>query len=270
MSKNECCLQTLNFHPVQVWPLYWPVFAWDKKVISGFSSVQTSVVNFEPDEIDFLSLFHSCYPRLNLLELGRIIHHCPPSFFPKKQFLSFYGFHQDEVFIGKQLRLLLSAPVALQKWVIEKEVHLGELRILASMESVEDLHFIYEWLLKKNVSHALGVRALELAGELMLMGFSTTEILKPTDNLRVEEVILAMESLRKPVNSKQDSQKQKALQNILWPVNTSVSWKRKGDAAGVEMKLWCQSQVDLERQLKEIGNIPIFDRLNKKKNNATI
>ena len=114
------------------------------------------------------------------------------------------------------------------------------------------------------------MRALELAGELVLMGFSASEILKPTNTSNIEEVVLAMESLRKPVNSKQDSQRQKVLQSMLWPVNTSASWKRRGDAAGVEMKLWFQSQVDLERQLKEIGNIPIFDRLNKKKNNATI
>ena len=171
MSKNECCLQTFNFHPLQVWPLYWPVFAWDKKIISGFSSVQTLAVNFEPDEMDFLSLFHSCYPRLNLLELGRIIHHCPKSFFPRKQFLSFYGFHQDTIFIEKQLRLLLSAPVALQKWVVEKEVHLGELRILASMKSVEDLHFIYEWLLKKKRVSCFGSASVRVSRGVSVNGF---------------------------------------------------------------------------------------------------
>ncbi len=264
VSKNECCAQTFNFKPVQVWPLCWPAFAWDKKLVSGFSSAHSLAINFESDKTDFLSLFHSCYPRLNLLELGRIIHHCPKSFFPRKQFLSFYGLHQDEVFIIKQLRLLLSAPTALQKWIVEKGVRLGELRILASMKSVDDLHFIYEWLLKKNVSHALGVRALELAGELVLMGFSAIEILKQSDDLPIEEAVQTMESLRKPINSKQDNQKQKTLQNMLWPVKTSASWKRKGDAAGIEIKLWCQNQLDLERQLKAISNIPIFDQLNKR------
>ncbi len=260
------CQKSLDFQPEKPWPKSWPAFAWEKTIMAGFTHISQSVLNFTADTVQFLHLFHTCHPQLNLSELGRIISKWSKQekklSFSWKDFLTLYGLNQDPDFLIKQLKIFISTPFAFQNWTNKKAIHLNELRILNSLESPKQIYFLLEWIGKCDVSHSLGLKAMESGVELLLMGFSPNEILSPDiQNISPESAIQFIEQKRKPLTFSQDQIKRENLRKIPWPAQVRAEWRRKGDKTGLEIKIWCQNQKELKEKTEKINLFPVFEKL---------
>ena len=262
MAYDEC-EKSFDFQPNKPWPNNWPSFAWESKLVSGFTNTNQYVLNFSSKDVNFLHLFHTCHSQLSLSELGRIVLGWPNtenSIFLWKDFFSLYGFSQNTDLLIQQLQVFTSTPLSFQDWVNKKEVHLSELRILNSLEDIKPVHLILEWIAEQNLSHSHGVRALELGVELFLIGLQPDKILK--SNLPPEKIIQEMEQKRKPLSSSQDQINKNNLKKILWPSHVSAQWQRKGDTTGLEIKLWCRNQIELEEKINKVNLLSVFNQLN--------
>lgn len=255
------CKKFLDFQPEKPWPKSWPIFAWEKTLISRFTYTDKPVLNFKSEDVKFLHLFHSCYPYLNLSEMGRIISQWSNiSFlnFSWKEFFSFYGLQNTDSLI-QQLKILISTPPSFQNWINKKSIHPTALRVLNSLKNIKHANPLFQWIAENNLSQSLGIKTLEMGVELILMGISFDEILK--SNLSPEDTIQAIEKKRKPLSTIQDETKKKKLENIMWPSNVTGGWNRKGDKTGLEIKIWCQNQKELEEKLNKVNQLSVFQKL---------
>ena len=263
LIKKEYCKTSLNFQTIKTWPVNWPPFSWETTQISGFNSSSIYALNFHSYDVNFLHLFHNCYPKLHLMELAQIAtkwKNIEPYFFTWSDFFTLYGLHQPPDDLKKQLQKLLSTPLSFQNWLTDKRIHLNELRIFNVFSEINDLDFIFQWLHKNNVSKSNGLTALELAGELRLMGYKEADIL-PSHIHSVELSIEYMEQKRKKNTLSVDQEKQKYLQQIAWPAHANGRWLRKGDETGLEIKLWCKNQKDMAKKIEQINKVQVFDKL---------
>ena len=249
----DICQQSLNFKPERHWPAGWPAFAYENQMVSGFGRKNLPVLNFTAKEVNFLHLFHQCHPRLNFSELGRIVikwSEIKPAPCSWQTLFKQYGLNQNTDFLISQLKILMSTPLSFQKWMSEKKAHLNELRILKSLKDRKPIHFILEWIAEKNLSHSLGIKILELTGELFLMGWKPRQILNPL--LSAEQALLEMEQKRKPLTFSKAQAMQHDLQKIVWPSDTTAKWLRKGDKTGLQIHIWCQTPEDLDKKTKRV------------------
>ena len=264
LLSYSACEKSLDFQPDKNWPKNWPSFAWEKILISGFTHTDKPVLNFQSKDVKFLHLFHSCYPHLHLSEMGRIISRWPNinfTDFSWKDFFSFYGLQNIDSLM-QQLKVLISTPVSFQNWINEKGIHPTALRILNSLRNTRKAHFLFQWITENNLSQSLGMKALELGIELILMNISFEKILK--SNLSPEETVKVIEQKRKPLSAIRDEVEKKKLKSLLWPSYATGQWSRKGDKTGLEIKLWCQNQKELKEKITRINQMNIFNQLKNK------
>ena len=264
LTSYSECEKTLDFQPEKPWPSHWPPFAWENKLISGFTPNKSDpnscdnhpILNFSSTDVSFLQLFHTCHPQLNLSELGRLILKWSDREKPIcswKEFLPLYGFHHNIEFLIQQFKVFISTPMSFQSWVNKKAVHLSELRILNSLEDVTQIHFIFEWMAKQSPSHSQGIKVLELGVELFLMNMEPDKVLK--SNLPPEKAIQEMEKKRKPIAFSKEEIKKSNLKKITWPPHVIAEWKRKGDLTGLEIKIWSQNTIELEKKINKIKQL---------------
>lgn len=256
------CTKILDFKPSKNWSHDWPAFSWETLLISHFNQQNKMVLNFTKKDISFLSLFYSCYNKLNLLELENIFVKWNPKKdlnFLWKDFFTLYGFGQNTEAFIQELNLFISLPPEFKNWIHKKDVHLKQLRLLKSIKPISKLNFIFNWICQQNLSYSLGIKALELSAELFLMGVLPHKIL--TLNTSPEEAIQIMEQTRKPISASQEQKNQKNLNQIIGSSHIKAQWQRKGDNTGIEIKLWCKNQEQLEEQIKRIQNKKLFNPL---------
>lgn len=270
VPPTVCDSGFFDFQPQKKWPENWPPFAWNYKLITGFTqSGYHHALEFndkeKPGKYDsFLKLFHSCYPQLSLPELGRILNKWDVrqlSGFSWTDFFALYHYHQDFPFLKIFFTKLTSTPAAFQKWVTEKKLHLNDLRILNSLPNIDDLSFMFEWIAEKNVSHLHGIKSLELGGELLLMGFKETDILNENLMDNPQAMVQHIELKRKMKTLSKDQEQQKKLANTAWPNQVHGQWVRKGDQSGLEIKLWCKNQGELQKKLKTLNNMTVLNKV---------
>ena len=120
-------------------------------------------------------------------------------------------------------------------------------------------HLFFNGLQKKHLSPTWS-NSLELAGELLLMGFKETDILNKNLWDDPQAMVQHIEQKRKGNTLSRDQEQQKKLKNTTWPHQVHGQWVRKGDQSGLEIKLWCKNQRELQKKLETLSNL---DTLNK-------
>ncbi len=258
------CDKSFDFQALAEWPEFWPPFAYNKIQISGFKSQNPLALNFKPP-VNFLSLFFSCHPRLQLSELADINHRwntIPPEWdFTWGAFFKAYGLHQEVKSIQKLLTSLKSTPLSFQNWVSKKQAHFNDLRILNSFKNTKDLSTLFDWMEKKQVSHAQGVKALRGAGELLLMGKDISPALNHSPERSSEEDLQVLEQMRHPHTSLRDEAQKRKIQEALWPSGTQSEWVRKGDRAGLQIKIWCKTPQEFDKKWNQIHKTVLSNSL---------
>ena len=257
------CNKSLDFQPDAPWPKNWPAFAWNQFIVAGFKEKNFHALNFSSEDVKFLHLFHTCHPRLHLSEFSRItsLWKKTESFsFSWKDFFSKYDLKNTRLFTSI-LPIFANTPLVFQKWVDQKKIHPSELRVLTSLKDIKSISSLLQWISEENLSHSLGISILEQGVELILMGTSLEEIFK--NNLSQEEVLKTIEQKRKPLSHSEEQIKKEQLKKILWPSGIHSQWQRKGDKTGLEIKIWCQNQKELEEKLSKVNQLSIFQQLKK-------
>ena len=257
------CNKSLDFQPDAPWPKNWPAFAWNQFIVAGFKENNSHVLNFSSEDVKFLHLFHTCHPHLHLSELSRITSmwkNIETLSFSWEDFFSTHNLKNTHL-LTSILPIFANTPPAFQKWVDQKKIHPSELRVLKSLKDIKPISPLLQWVAKENLSHSSGISVLEQGVELVLMGTPLEEVFK--NNLSQEEVLKTIEQKRKPLSYSKEQTKKEKLKEILWPMGVNSQWLRKGDKTGLEIKIWCQNQKELDEKLTKVNQLSIFQKLKK-------
>ena len=145
----------------------------------------------------------------------------------------------------------------LQLWLASKN-HKQDLPFLKLIKS--EMHFsILDHAVKKfellRPSYSDGLKILELITENMLI--STDQNLENLF-LNSDSVILwlnKLTELRYPITSKRDSDVENKMLNFPWPCGSKVKFERRGDRAGIELKLFITSSSDLIKAIASLERV---------------
>ena len=145
--------------------------------------------------------------------------------------------------------------MSFKTWALEKKVKDTDLVFIQALKTPTDLDLFQKVAdllvgLKPTFSEALP--ALEQITDLILMGHSE-ELFANCQNL--ESFKNHLRSLRYPMTSKKDDELKSKMEALPWPYGSKVKFERRGDRAGVELKLFISSEVDLTKILASLERV---------------
>jgi hypothetical protein len=259
MSQCDKCL---DFKPITLWPEGLPAVALNSVVLAGFS--QDLVFNHQmavTEKEKIAGLFRSLYFELSFAEMARLIETAKSqSWFPVSEIAQKFGWQPSEQFF-QVAQALRTMPVGFQKWAAEKKVSPQDLAPLLSASSIE-LKFLFHDLLQFNLSKSLGIKALELGIELLLMGSKPEDLtserllsLLGKNQLPGEAWVDALKQLRYPETFKHDQAIEAKMTALPWPGMSHAKWTRQGDKAGIELKLFVSQPSDLKKYLQSLSRV---------------
>jgi hypothetical protein len=103
-----------------------------------------------------------------------------------------------------------------------------------------------------NPSFSEGVQTLELLTDLILMGHDEDLF---EDSLGFSSWQKNLKQLRYPETTARDDQLKHKLEKLPWPYGAKIKFERRGDRAGVELKLFVSSPTDLTKILASLERV---------------
>ncbi len=256
------CNKDLFFDPRTPWPDGLPAVAVNQVVLAGFSQGLVFNHQIETTESDTIArLFRSLYFELSFMEMARLTEKAKSiSWFPLNLIAQKFGWAPSENFFKIATRVL-KTPSGFQEWAADKKLSPLDLTPLLASENLE-LKYLFHDLVSLNMPRVLGVKALELAIELQLMGHAsqslTTEALlsTPPQDLSLGEAwVQALKALRYPETFRRDQATEAQMTKLPWPGTTQARWTRQGDRAGIELKLFVSQPSDLKKYLQSLSHV---------------
>lgn len=256
------CDAGLQFSPRLEWPEGLPAVAVNSVIFAGFSQEMVFNHSIPLNESEKIaSLFRSLYFELSFVEAARLIEKAAAySWLPLSLILSKFGWQPTDQFF-KVAETLLKTPVGFQNWCSDKKVGPQDLLPLISAGELE-LKFLYHDILQFGLSKSLGVKALELGIELILMGhvaenLSSERLLTfvPKNESPGEAWVSALKHLRYPETFKRDQEQAKKMSSLPWPGSSQAKWTRQGDRAGIELKLFVTQPSDLKKYMQSLAKV---------------
>lgn len=101
-------------------------------------------------------------------------------------------------------------------------------------------------------SYSEGLKILELTTELILMN-AHNEIFKHSNSLAHWQIHLTQ--LRNPVTAQRDQILEKKMLALPWPFGSKIKFERRGDRAGVELKMFITSEADLIKAMAALERV---------------
>jgi hypothetical protein len=260
------CDKELFFYPRVAWPESLPAVAVNQVVLAGFS--QDLVFNHQIDPADseaIARLFRSLYFELSFIEMAKLIQKAAAfAWFPISLIAQKFGWQPNENFFVIAGRVL-QTPSGFQAWASEKKLSPQDFApLLASADA--DLKYLFHDIVSLNLTRALGVKALELGIELILMGQSAPDLMSeklmadpareaPRDVSVAEAWVQELKRLRYPETFKRDQATEAQMTSLPWPGTSQARWTRQGDRAGVELKLFVSQPSDLKKYLQSLSRV---------------
>jgi hypothetical protein len=234
----------------KLWPTSLPGIAFEGHILLGSHlTPESSVLNHSGNCEDFAKIFKDLFPHLSLVDWSELY-----AVLPKENFealLKIYTLQSSHNFF-KTLELIKECSEPFQDWIFQKQVSLNEVSIFLSLPPHKFLKIQDEIILQK-LSKSAGIQALEIAGELILMGQSQEQLIIKSNH--GDEWLEHLKSLRFPRSKKQDQAAQDWLNTLPWPSKSQVKWQRKGDAAGIEIKLFATSPQELKKHITSLQRV---------------
>jgi len=140
-------------------------------------------------------------------------------------------------------------------WSEDKKVKESDLifaRALKNPVHLDLFHKAADQVAGFGPSFSEGLQILEMLTDLVLMGHSEQLFLQQTDLATYK---MHLKSLRYPQTTKRDEDLKTKLENLPWPYGSKVKFERRGDRAGVELKLFISSDVDLTKILASLERV---------------
>lgn len=266
------CDDRLNFSPLSLWPLGLPAVSINKVLIAGFG--QQLTLNYQiPTEnsaVTIADLFRSLYSDLSFSELAALQKSSAPfDWLPMNLIVQKFGFQYNDSF-NKVCQVLQSTPENFQKWCAEKKVGPQDLMPLLSFaEKINSLNVLFLEILQLKLSKALGIKALELGIELLMMGTDAEDLssqnlfnanrnqnaLQNKDKNPGELWLEALTWRRYPETKARDEERRRQMDQLPWPGHSQARWVRQGDRAGIELKLFVAQPSDLKKYLNSLQTV---------------
>ncbi len=260
------CDDSLNFAPLSMWPQGLPAVSINKVLIAGFG--QQLTLNYQiPNENSaniVADLFRSLYSDLSFAELAALQKLSAPfDWLPLDLIVQKFGFQYNDSFI-KVCQVLQTTPENFRKWCAEKKVGPQDLMPLLSFtEKMNSLNVLFLEILQLKLSKALGVKALELGIELLMMGTAAESLSSQNlitnhnnkDKNPGELWLEALSWLRYPETKARDEERRRQMDQLPWPGHSQARWVRQGDRAGIELKLFVAQPSDLKKYLNSLQTV---------------
>lgn len=143
----------------------------------------------------------------------------------------------------------------LNLWIESKKVAAHQLPFLKLVKEPSQLIYINtvcEKLIMMKASHSDGLKILELASELILMG-KTEAITADAHNLN--DWYKSLKRARYPMTSAIDETKEAFFLQQPWPYNSKIKFERRGDRSGVEFRCFISDETDLTKIISSLERI---------------
>lgn len=155
---------------------------------------------------------------------------------------------------------MLKRPERLVSWLESKNAPHAELPFLDLLKTEEHLGLLVQVLEKFETlkpSYSEGVKILELTIETILLSQYTTAhqqvIFEQTTS--VASWIQNLTALRYPLTTRRDTDLEKKMLSLPWPYGSKVKFERRGDRAGVELKMFITSEADLVKAVAALERV---------------
>lgn len=103
-----------------------------------------------------------------------------------------------------------------------------------------------------NPTFSDGLQALEMLTDLILMGHKETLFENSADFQTWKQ---SLRQLRFPETTGRDEILKTKLEKLPWPYGSKIKFERRGDRAGVELKLFVSSATDLTKILASLERV---------------
>ena len=140
-------------------------------------------------------------------------------------------------------------------WLADKKFKPHDFAVLRILKTDEEILKISEIFLKcqtLNSSFSDTTKIIETATELVMINPSSP-ILSNSENLT--EWKIALQKLRFPQTTNTDELLKNKLETLPWPTGAKTKFERRGDRAGVELKLFISSQADLTKAISALERV---------------
>ncbi len=256
------CDQGLDFHPRTAWPEGLPAVAANQVVLAGFS--QDLVFNHQMDSLEteaIARLFRSLYFELSFVEMAMLIEKAKAySWFPISLIAQKFHWQANDSFF-KTAEQLLKTPKGFLDWAAERKLSPQDFAPLLSAGGLE-LKYLFHDIVSQGLSRSLGVKALELGIELLMLNLHPQDLTceklvanVPRDVSVGEAWIQTLKILRYPETFKRDQLAEAQMTALPWPGTTQARWTRLGDRAGIELKLFVSQPSDLKKYLQSLNKV---------------
>lgn len=144
---------------------------------------------------------------------------------------------------------------AIFAWVEAKKVKPSDLVFLNPLKT--DLHWSLlikglKLIIELRLSYADSLKYLELFSELILMGFDETLFEMSHDQ---KSWLTHLKKLRYPATTARDENLKTKLEKLPWPYGAKTKFERRGDRAGIELKVFVTSEADLIKIISSLERV---------------
>lgn len=235
------------------WPSSMPPLVFRSVQIAGRRDLSLAAMTLEAnDQADLEKLLADLYLPLSLAKFSQLKSSCESVGlsvqWPRLADLSGYRWSDDFV---RALDTLSRVSTTFLDWCAEKDIGARDLAPLRAVKCIESLNSHLEHLVKWNPSRSEGVKAIEFAVDLFLMGKPIDTTFQSAPNFG--ELYRELQKLRYPETTHRQLLAESKLKELPWPKRSQVRVARVGDQSGVEIKFFIQSAEDLRKQVENFA-----------------
>lgn len=142
-----------------------------------------------------------------------------------------------------------------QDWFIEKKVqnhHIGFVNLLQSEQQKQVFQSLADQMATMRPSQTLGLEFLELVVDIISL---KKENLIDRNFSDFDSWKKHLYSLRFPQTVARDQVLKEKLEQLSWPTQSKIKFERRGDRAGVELKTFITSSLDLKKLIAELERV---------------
>ncbi len=145
--------------------------------------------------------------------------------------------------------------MSLKTWAENKKIKSSDLDFMKALKTNFQENFfnqIADQVALKNPTFSQGLQIFESLTDLILMGHEET-LLQNLDSIESYQTYL--KSLRYPHTTQRDENLKLKFESLPWPYGSQFKFQRRGDRAGVELKVFISSSVDLIKIMASLERV---------------
>lgn len=143
----------------------------------------------------------------------------------------------------------------IKPWLESKKIKSEDLIFLSALKTDLQWQLFLKCLIliiELRASYSEALKTLEMTSDLVLMGhqealFENTQDFTTWSN--------HLRTLRYPHTTQRDDELKTKLERLPWPYGSKTKFERRGDRAGIELKMFITSQADLIKAISSLERV---------------